>query len=205
MDMANSENPSRRGILEAIAGLPFVGAFRWAGATGGLLLAETPELPDPDEPTPRMTEGPFYKRNSPLRASLIEKGATGEKLVIEGKVLSTDGKPIPGALLDFWQCDAKGAYDNAGFELRGHQFADSEGRYRLETLVPGLYTGRTRHIHARVQPPNGKVLTTQLFFPNEPGNKRDRIFRERCLIRYAEDTKPADAKLATFDFVLALT
>ena len=50
------------------------------------------------------------------------------------------------------------------------------GNYTLETVVPGLYPGRTRHIHVKVQAPNGPVLTTQLYFPNEPRNATDGIF-----------------------------
>jgi len=60
---------------------------------------------------------------------------------------------VGGALLDFWQADAAGDYDNTGFRLRGHQFSGADGRFRLATVVPGLYPGRTRHIHVKVQRP----------------------------------------------------
>jgi protocatechuate 3,4-dioxygenase beta subunit len=125
----------------------------------------------------------------------------GARIVVTGSVLSTSCRPIPGALLDFWQADDRGAYDNAGFRLRGHQFADEQGRYRLETVVPGLYTGRTRHIHVRVQAPNQPVLTTQLYFPDEPGNRADFIFRPELVMAVRDE---AGAKAGAFNFVLAV-
>src|SRR5262245_56939260 len=85
------------------------------------------------------TPGPYFKPQSPLRASLLEPGMPGARIVVDGAVLGRDCKPIPRALLDFWQADAGGEYDNAGFRLRGHQFTDEAGRYRLETVVPGIY------------------------------------------------------------------
>ena len=118
-----------------------------------------------------------------------------------GTILSTGCQPVPRALVDFWQADDSGAYDNAGYRLRGHQFADDQGRYRLETIVPGVYPGRTRHFHVKVQAPNGPVLTTQLYFPGEAGNQRDPIF-SRDLVMQVRDA--ADGKTGTFDFVLDL-
>ena len=123
----------------------------------------------------------------------------GTRIVVTGTVLSTRCRPVSGALLDFWQADDQGRYDNAGFRLRGHQFADDQGRYRLETIVPGLYTGRTRHIHVRVQAPNGPVLTTQLYFPDEPGNRSDFIFRPELVMAVRDET---GVKTGVFNFVL---
>ena len=57
----------------------------------------------------------------------------GEPMLLEGRVLDTKCRPVPGAVLDFWSCDGEGEYDNDGMRLRGHQFADDEGRYRIET------------------------------------------------------------------------
>jgi protocatechuate 3,4-dioxygenase beta subunit len=166
----------------------------------GVLLQATPACGDDDDgPTPAQTEGPYFTRNSPERASLLEAGMPGWRLVVTGFVLTTACRPVAGALLDFWQCDDAGVYDNVGYRLRGHQFSDDEGRYRLETIVPGVYPGRTRHIHVKVQAPNQPVLTTQLYFPNEPGNARDGIFR-RELVMATQDT--ADGVQGTFNFVL---
>ena len=155
---------------------------------------------DGDEPTLEQTEGPFFTPDSPERASFLEPGIEGTKLVLAGSVLATDCSPVAGALLDFWHADSQGEYDNEGYRLRGHQFADRRGRYRLETIVPGLYTGRTRHIHVKVQAPDQPVLTTQLYFPGEPGNDSDSIFDPTLLI----ELRRGDTEAASFDFVLEL-
>jgi len=123
-------------------------------------------------PTPRDGEGPFYKSGAPQRNSLVEPGAKGERLLLSGTVYGRDCAPLPNALLDFWQTDERGDYDNEGFRYRGRQFADANGRYRLETVLPGEYPGRPRHIHVKVQPPGGGVLTTQVYFPGAGGPAR---------------------------------
>jgi protocatechuate 3,4-dioxygenase beta subunit len=117
---------------------------------------------------------------------------------VTGTVLSTNCKPIAGAVLDFWQADGLGRYDNAGFRLRGHQLTDRRGRYRLETVLPGLYPGRTRHIHVRAKAPGSPVLTTQLFFPGVSRNATDGLFDTNLLVKWAS----ADRRRARFDFVL---
>jgi protocatechuate 3,4-dioxygenase beta subunit len=151
--------------------------------------------------TPSQTEGPFFKANTPMRASLLEPGMPGTKLVIEGSVLTSGCKPVARALLDFWQADAAGRYDNAGYRLRGHQLTDEAGHYRLETIVPAEYPGRTRHIHVKVQAPGQPALTTQLYFPDGAGNRRDAIF-DPALVMPMRDAD--GGKLATYDFILAL-
>ena len=150
--------------------------------------------------TPSQTEGPYYKPNTPMRASLLEPGMPGTKLVVEGSVLTVACKPVPRAMLDFWQADATGRYDNAGYRLRGHQLTDESGRYRLETIVPAEYPGRTRHIHVKIQAPGQPALTTQLYFPDGADNRRDSIFDPALVMR----VRDADGgRLATFDFILA--
>lgn len=151
-------------------------------------------------PTPAQTEGPYFKPNTPLRASLLEPGMAGTRLVIEGSVLTTGCTPVVRALLDFWQADSAGRYDNAGYRLRGHQLTDEAGRYRLETVVPAQYPGRTRHIHVKVQAPGRPALTTQLYFPDDADNRRDSIF-DSALVMRVRDVE--GGKLATFDFILA--
>ena len=146
--------------------------------------------------TPRQTEGPFFKTDSPLRTSLIEGGSPAQRLLLTGTVLTPECKPVPNALLDFWHSDEQGAYDNRGFRYRGHQHADARGRYRLETIVPAQYPGRARHIHVKVQPPGGRVLTTQVYFPGDPGNRRDGLYLPEL------ELKSAKAGEGTFDFVV---
>jgi protocatechuate 3,4-dioxygenase beta subunit len=165
----------------------------------GRPLAPTPECGDDDEPTPSMTEGPFFTPRSPRRDSLLEPGMEGTRIVLTGRVFTRACRPVSGALLDFWHADDAGEYDNEGYRLRGHLFTDADGRYRLETIVPGLYPGRTRHYHLKVQAPRGRVLTTQLFFPGEPRNNRDGIFDPDLLLA-VNDTK--DGKQGHFNFVL---
>jgi protocatechuate 3,4-dioxygenase beta subunit len=166
------------------------------------VLAPTPACADDDdlEATIEQTEGPFYTPETPERRSLLEPDLPGTRLVVSGYVYDTACKPIPGALLDFWHCDDAGVYDNDGYRLRGHQFADDEGRFELETVVPGVYTGRTRHIHVKAQAPNQPVLTTQLYFPDEPGNAQDGIF-DPSLVMDVEETD--EGQIAFFTFVLA--
>ncbi|MEM9164885.1 MAG: intradiol ring-cleavage dioxygenase [Cyanobacteria bacterium P01_F01_bin.4] len=150
-------------------------------------------------PTPPLTEGPFYTPDSPERTSLLEPGMTGARIVVIGQVLSPQCTPIANALVDFWHTDNQGRYDNSGYTLRGHQFTDAEGRYRLETIVPGIYPGRTRHFHVKVQMADQSVLTTQLYFPAEPLNEGDFLFRPDLVMSVQEGN---NIKQATFDFIL---
>jgi len=149
--------------------------------------------------TPELTEGPYFKANSPERASLLEAGTAGTKLVLSGSVFTTDCQPVAHALLDFWQADANGQYDNTGYTLRGHQYTDAAGHYQLTTVVPGLYPGRTEHIHLKVQAPGGPITTSQLFFPGVPNNSEDGIFNPKMLLSVQETS---DGLTATFDFVV---
>ena len=149
--------------------------------------------------TPELTEGPFFKASSPERASLLESGTPGTKLVITGSVYTTDCRPVAHALLDFWQADANGSYDNSGYNLRGHQFTDASGHYQLTTVVPGLYTGRTEHIHVKVQAPGGPVVTTQLFFPGVAQNDSDGIYNPALLLAI---TPGSDGEQAQYNFVV---
>jgi len=162
-------------------------------------LPATPACHDGDEATLPQTEGPYFRPSSPERVELFEEGMAGQPIELIGLVLTRACKPVPAALLDFWQADAKGEYDNSGFRLRGHQFTDAEGRYRLRSVVPGAYPGRTRHIHVKVQPRDGRVLTTQLYFPGEAKNRSDGLFRKSLLVRTA---KNAGSLAGRFDFVV---
>ncbi len=172
-----------------------------AAMAAGSPLEPTAACADADNFTPPQTAGPFFKPRSPERKSLVDAGLKGTRLVLDGQVFSTKCKPVQRALIDFWQADSAGVYDNSGYRLRGHQFSDPSGRYRLETIVPGVYPGRTRHIHVRVQAPNRPVLTTQLYFPGEPENQRDGIFNPLLVMALRE---APDGKAAKFDFILNL-
>jgi protocatechuate 3,4-dioxygenase beta subunit len=163
------------------------------------VLTNTPTCND--VATISQTEGPFYRPNSPERTSLREPGILGTPITVTGYVLSTTCKPVTHALLDFWQADSNGNYDNTGFRLRGHQYTDNQGRYSLDTIVPGEYPGRTRHIHVKVQASNGPVLTTQLYFPGETRNDSDGIFSPELLMHVQQANND---ELATFNFIIAV-
>ena len=163
--------------------------------------APLPDCTSPAKLTPALTEGPYFKANSPERSSLLETGMPGTQLTLTGYVLSPDCQPIAHALLDFWQTDTNGQYDNSGYTLRGHQFTDEYGRYELITVVPGEYPGRTEHIHFKAQAPGGPVLTSQLFFPNVQDNQQDRIFDPSLVIAITQDN--GSSLQATFNFIIA--
>ncbi len=190
-----NDRVTRRIFLGAGLALPLAEAW-----SEGAAAQPTPACPGA-KPTQPETEGPYFKRRSPERQSLLEPGIAGRRLILTGSVNTTECRPVPGALLDFWQADAAGLYDNAGFRLRGHQYTGPDGRYRLETVVPGLYGGRTRHLHVKVQAPGGAVLTSQLYFPDEPANARDGLFRRALLMTVIEGGDPLRTR---FDFAVAI-
>ncbi|MCC6946376.1 MAG: intradiol ring-cleavage dioxygenase [Bradyrhizobiaceae bacterium] len=193
-----SSRPTRRDIILSSAVATTSLAFAEELFAQGQ-LAPTPACGADSAPTLSQTEGPYFKTRSPERQSLIESGVAGRRLELTGFVLTRSCKPVAKALVDFWQADANGAYDNAGFRLRGHQFTDADGRYRLSTIIPARYPGRTPHIHVKVQAPSRPVLTTQLYFPGESANENDRLFRSELLIRMAQG---GGAAAGQFDFVL---
>ena len=162
-------------------------------------LAPTPTCVDADDVTVAQTEGPYFKASSPQRTD-IRGNAGGTRLTLTGTVVTTTCQPVAQALVDFWQADDGGTYDNSGFTFRGHQFTDAQGRYQLETVIPGLYPRRTRHIHVKVQAPGGKIMTTQLYFPGEARNASDGIYVKACEVTMTDLT--AGANKATFGFVL---
>jgi protocatechuate 3,4-dioxygenase beta subunit len=189
---------NRRALLRAAA-LAAGGAAFPAASFAQEALPPTPECKDGDEPTEAQTEGPFYKPKSPQRADLRESGSKGKPLVLSGLVLTRRCQPVARALVDLWHADDKGDYDNSGFRYRGHVLTDAAGRYRFSTIVPALYSGRTRHYHVKVAVPGRPLLTTQLYFPNEPANARDGLFERALLMRVAEG---GDGLTAQFAFVL---
>lgn len=144
-------------------------------------------------PTPAQTEGPYYPTALPadtdpdltrLPGAAV---ARGTQLRLEGRVLRTDGTPVSNARVEIWQADADGIYlherdprlaaRDALFQGFGRITTGPDGRYAFSTIRPGLYPGRTAHIHMRVDPPSGPRLTTQVYFSDEPGNAQDGLLR----------------------------
>lgn len=156
----------------------------------GDVLTLTPEcICRGTPPTPEQREGPYYKPDTPHKTDFTGDVETGVPLLLHGQVVDTEGNPVAGALLDFWQVGDEGVYDEEGYRLRGHQFADEQGRWRLDTVLPAMYPGRTRHVHVKVSPPDREVLTTMLYFPQERRNHLDKHFREECVMRVSESEK----------------
>ena len=197
----------RIGLSVAAAGTILAAAGAWRSGPGAAAVRDQPGGPTqpPQSATLPLTvaetEGPYFKTSSPERTSLVDDTTQGTVLTITGQVLAPDGTPIANALLDFWQANPSGAYDNSGYNLRGHQYADANGYYTLTTVVPGLYPGRTRHIHVKVQAPNGPVFTTQLFFPGEARNSTDGFF-DPSLVLNTQTNADGTSESAAFNFVV---
>jgi protocatechuate 3,4-dioxygenase beta subunit len=150
--------------------------------------------------TPTQIEGPYFKLASPKRASLIEPGITGTKLVLSGRVFNPEGKPIPNAILEFWQSDDRGNYDMVGDLLRGHVHTDAGGTYQLETIVPACYEPRqARHMHVKVQGVS-RPMTTQLYFSDDPDRAKDNYYLRELEVQVEDG--PHGTKQGRFDFVI---
>lgn len=198
MAMDEARRHTRRSFLvttASLAGWPLAGAAPVLAQE----LAPTPACQDGDAPTVRQTEGPFFKPSSPERADLREAGGRGRPVELRGFVLTRRCRPLAGAVVDLWHADERGDYDNSGFRYRGHVLTGADGSYRFHTIMPAVYPGRTRHYHLKVQGQGSRLLTTQLYFPNEAENRRDGLFRRELLMRVAD---AGDGLAARFDFVL---
>jgi len=161
---------------------------------GSALLPVRAAFADALVPTPGQTEGPFYPTSLPADADndLVQvRGqsarAMGTVLHLQGRVLDTSGKPLPGATVEIWQCDSNGIYDHprqAGRERRDTAFqgfgrivADASGAYRFRTLKPVAYAGRSPHIHFKVAAADGRRLTSQFYLAGDAGNANDFVYR----------------------------
>lgn len=179
--------------------------------------------------TPRQTEGPFYPTSWSGDADndlVVVEGeaakALGQVTHVEGRVLDLAGQPIAGAVVEIWQCDAKGIYRHPndergtrkvdrGFQGRGRTVTDTAGRYTFRTIKPVAYPGRTPHIHFKVVRPGAAAFVTQLYVFGEKQNERDGVLngirdarqRDSVIARFdAADGKEPGALAATFDLVL---
>ena len=178
-------------------------------------------------PTPEQTAGPFYpppdQRPGDTDWDLVKvegqvREAGGEVMHLSGRVLDRTGAPLPGTLVEIWQCDVHGRYHHIGdrsserpldeaFQGFGAVRTDAEGRYRFRTIKPVPYPGRTPHIHARVVPGDGRDLVTQIYLERHALNRRDWIFRSLGAGAQAAATidpaRGAEGDLqAEFDFVI---
>lgn len=116
--------------------------------------------------------GPYYKPDVPFRSKIVPENTNGEKLIISGRILKNDCKtPIPDAVLDIWQANESGSYEDEWY--RGRIKSDGRGNYKFETVVPKGYgegTGyRPPHIHFKVIKDEKELITSQMFFPEVKG------------------------------------
>lgn len=196
--------------------------------TAGAALVVAPALllglrarPAPRRPTPSQTEGPFYPVALPADtdADLLRNGTrrytAGEPATVAGTLADPDGRPLAGAQVEIWQCDAAGHYHHPGdggradpsFQGFGRVRADAQGRWQFRTIRPVPYSGRTPHIHVKVRSGARDLLTTQLYVEGDPGNARDGLWRSLSPQDRAAVTVPfrrgVDGVAAEFPIVIA--
>ena len=180
-------------------------------------------------PTPRQTPGPFYPLYLPQDADsdLVhvagrQRAAQGSITRITGRILDLDGRPVSGARVEIWQCDANGRYHyvrdgranrprDENFQGYGATTTDQSGGYQFITIKPVSYPGRTPHIHFALSGRGFERLVTQMYVAGEPENEsdpvlmgvRDPIARARLVValRPGSTTGPAEL-LGQFDIVL---
>jgi hypothetical protein len=172
----------------------------------GPMAGKTPGVPERPAPepgelrqTPQEIEGPYFRLGAPMRSNLLEPGDKPE-IVLSGRVLTPKGKPIAGAVVNFWSSDGHGNYDMAGYRYNGYVLTDADGRYQVTTIIPGCYQPRVaKHIHVRVQGVSSPI-TTQLYIEGEPGNTDDDFYHPDLLVpcTIGED----GVKHGSFDFVI---
>ena len=205
--------PGRRRVLAG-------GAALLAAAATGSAWAALPA-------TPRQTEGPFYPTRLPLdvdndlvRVTGSAAEAQGIVTHVAGRILGADGRPLAGARVEIWQCDARGIYlhpgsgdqsrRDGGFQGFGATLTDADGLYRFRTIRPVPYSGRTPHIHYAVVAPGRPRFVTQMYVAGEPGNERDVLLRRmdpaeraRLLVALAPAAEiEAGALTGRFDIVI---
>lgn len=194
-------NPTAPAQPTALAEPPLAATAQPQAAAGPTPTAEA--LACDGQPTPAQTEGPYYTPNTPERANLRAEGVPGRPMLLTGRVFDADCQPIASAKVDFWQTDGDGNYDNVGYTMRGHQFTDDEGGYRLETVVPAEYPGRTPHIHVKVFAPGGaELLTSQIYLPGISDQVRDSIYDPALLAADLGTTADGEPHYG-FNFVIA--
>lgn len=172
-------DPTRRAVLASLAASPAVmlgarptQAQEAAAVTAGLISSNVCML------ATEVTEGPYYIDPELVRADITE-GKEGVAMDMVIQVVDASCRPLAGARVDIWHCDAQGNYSgyaNQGSDgtldtsgetfLRGTQMADARGIVTFRTIYPGWYRGRTTHIHHKVFLDETNVLTGQIFFPD---------------------------------------
>ena len=223
---AKNLNGSRRRFIAGLGtGAALVGASRWFEP--GVLANELERR----QPTPQVTEGPFYPDKMPLDTDndllLVNDSITpgvGEITHLSGRIFTTAGSPLRNAYIEVWQVDNQGFYFNtrdpnfsrrdANFQGYGRFLTDSSGAYYFRTIKPVPYSGRTPHIHVAVSQNGRRIFTTQILINGHPQNQRDMVFQsvrdpEQRKLLLADFTPIADSRIGelavNFDIVLGVT
>ncbi len=210
--MTGKHGLSRRGLLAAGASLLAAPALK---ARAERLAA-----------TPPQTEGPFYpdelpldRDNDLLRVDAGTDAARGEPTEVTGRVLDYRGQPLPGVLVEIWQCDALGYYHHIdeysggdpSFQGYGRTISAADGGYRFRTIKPVPYRPRTPHIHFALSGRGIERLTTQLYIAGHPLNAGDFVYarlpdeaaRRSVTVDFRRlADRPGVSYLARFDIVL---
>lgn len=191
-----------------------------ADASAGPFL---PDIARPSQPPAAITEdnilGPYHRAGAPFRAKITPPVEPGVVLVVRGRVWGHDTRaPLSGVVLDVWQANAEGRYDNddpkqppaAGvFMNRARLLTDERGYYEYETVHPGRYQigpnqWRPSHIHYLVQHAGYRKLVTQLYFDGDPMNAKDQFIKPSLIIKLERvATRGQEIEVGQFDVVLA--
>ncbi|OXI31887.1 6-chlorohydroxyquinol-1,2-dioxygenase [Burkholderia sp. AU16741] len=164
--------------------------------------------------------GPFYIEGMPDRAYGENMAFTpGTPVVVHGRVLTTDGAPVPDAVLDVWQTAENGMYSGQDTEqphgnLRGRYHADAEGRYAIVTILPvsypiptdgpvgkmldatGRHPWRPAHLHFMIDAPGHRTLVTHLFDKNDKYLHSDAVFGVKPSLMVSYRERPGGDELA---------
>lgn len=170
---------TRRKMVRIAASLPLaisINALLGCGTTPSKQPTSSkmpgqPNVPKTCQPTASDIEGPFYTPNAPKLTVLAPANEPGTRLLVTGTLLDASDceTGLVGYIIDLWHADDAGAYDNAGFHLRGQLTTDAQGQFHIDTVLPGRYPDRPyRHIHLKIRSPEGKdLLTTQIYFDKD--------------------------------------
>jgi catechol 1,2-dioxygenase len=190
------------------------------GEQSPVFAAIDPPAPPGDfKPTEDNILGPYHRKFAPFRAKVTPPLEPGEMLVVRGRVWAQDTrKPLAGAIVEVWQANAAGRYDNDDqdkppkpgvFVNRARVLADETGHYEYETIKPGRYKigpqlWRPAHIHYMAAAAGYKTLVTQLYFKGDPYNDKDDFIKQSLIIDpLVKKFRGGSVQLGTFDIVLA--
>ena len=120
-------------------------------------------------PTAEMTIGPFFPPEFTTGTNDLAAGAQGEAIEITGRVAQADGRALDNVVLEIWQADAEGRFDNPAFCGWGRAATDSAGTYVFRTIRPGASQGRAPHINLLILYSGlMRQLQTVMYFDDSP-------------------------------------